>query len=358
MAELSNNPFIDHTSSALSRFPNINAVSSPPAAPSAPQYSTGWPQQQQQQQQQHQQLSPGYIGASPTGYTQQQQYFQQSQWPQQQQQQPQPQQQHQQYQAQAQAPYPSTNFQSPGTFGHQQQQFVGQGQVNPLATGYPQSQSQLQGQYSDYPAQQQQASAGYGYQQPQQTGYGGGYPPQQHQHQQQQLLAQFDPYVNLGRLSSPGPGQGQGPGSPAGGAASMAGVVGSPPPGVQHPRMFIQTHKVELEAWDPPTWRQVQNVFEALKVAWETRKRAAETQVRALGGTVGASGSATAGFFGGGPGPGPAAAGYGAYGAYGGGGGYQTPQAQEIDRLNSVQYWLTSPLSLCLIMALVPFLLS
>ncbi len=91
--------------------------------------------------------------------------------------------------------------------------------------------------------------------------------------------------------------------------------------------MFIQTHKVELEAWDPPTWKQVQNVFEALKTAWETRKRAAETQVRALGGTVGAppsSGSATAGFFGG-------AAGYGAYG-----GGYQTPQAQEIDRLNSV----------------------
>ena len=94
--------------------------------------------------------------------------------------------------------------------------------------------------------------------------------------------------------------------------------------------MFIQTHKVELEAWDPPTWKQVQNVFESLKAAWETRKRAAETQVRALGGTVGAppsSGSATAGFFGG-------PAGYGAYGAYGG--GYHTPQAHEIDRLNSV----------------------
>jgi hypothetical protein len=311
MAELSNNPFIDHTASALSRFPNINSVSSsPPAAPSAPQYSTAWPQQQQQQQQQH--PSPSYIGASPTGYTQQQQYFQQSQWPQQQQQ---PQQPQQQYQSQMQAPYPSTNFQSPGTFG--QQQFVGQ--VNPLATGYPQS--QLQGQYSDYPTQQA-AAASYGYQQqsqPQQTGYGGGYPPQQQQ-QQHQLLAQFDPYVSLGQLSSPGPGPGSAVPITNGG-----GVVGSPPPGVQHPRTFIQTHKVELEAWDPPSWKQVQNVFEALKTAWEMRKRAAETQVRALGGTVG---SATAGFFGGG------AAGYGAYG--GQGGGYQTPQAQEIDRLNSV----------------------
>lgn len=110
--------------------------------------------------------------------------------------------------------------------------------------------------------------------------------------------------------------------------------------------MFIQTHKVELEAWDPPSWKQVQNVFEALKTAWEMRKRAAETQVRALGGTVGAP-PATAGFFGG-----AAGAGYGAYGAYGGpGGGYQTPQAQEIERLNSVLANLGSfiPLCLCLI---------
>ena len=334
--ELSNNPFIDHTASALSRYPNINAVSSPPAAPSAPQYSTSWPQQPQQQQQ-----SPGYIGASPTGYNQQQ-YFQQSQWPQQQQQQPQQPQQQQQYQSQLQAPYPSTNFQSPGPFG-QQQQFVGQ--VNPLATGYPQS--QLHGQYSDYPTQQA-SPASYGYQQqqqqssqPQQTGYGsGGYPPQQQQqqHQQQQLLAQFDPYVNVGQLSSPGPGPG--PGSAAASASITNGAVGSPPPGVQHPRMFIQTHKVELEAWDPPTRRQVQNVFEALKTAWETRKRVAERQVRALGGTVGTSGSATAGFFGGAP------AGYGAYGAYGG--GYQTPQAQGIDRLNSVLAYLSSFIPLCL----------
>lgn len=344
MAELSNNPFIDHTASALSRFPNINAVSSSPSAPSAQQYSTPWHQQQQQQQQ----PSPGYIGASPTGYTQQQQqqYYQQSQWPQQQQQQqPQQQHQHQQYQPQVQAPYPSTNFQSPGTFG-QQQQFASQGQVNPLATGYPQSQSQLQGQYSDYPTQQQ-ATASYGYQQqsqPQQTGYGAGYPAQQPQHQQQQLLAQFDPYVNMGQLSSPGPGQGQGQGASI---ANGSGAVGSPPPGVQHPRMFIQTHKVELEAWDPPTWKQVQNVFEALKIAWDARKRAAETQVRALGGTVGASGSATAGFFGGGS----TAAGYGAYGAYGG--GYQTPQAQEIDRLNSVLAYF-AVISPCLI----PFLFS
>jgi hypothetical protein len=310
MAELSNNPFIDHTSSALSRFPNINAVSSSPTGPSAPNYSTGWPQHQQQQQQ-----SPGYV-TSPTGYTQPQQYFQQQQqWPQQQQQQ------QQQYQQQMQAPYPPTNFQSPGSFG---QQFVGQ--VNPHATGYPQS--QMQGQYADYPTQQ---AASYSYQQPQQTGYA--YPPPQ-QHQQQQLLSQFDPYANLGQQFSP-------PNSSTSSNSAVSpsigpGAVGSPPPGVQHPRVFIQTHKAELEAWDPPTWRQVQTVFEALKIAWESRKRVAESQVRALGGTVGAppsSGGASAtGFFG--------AAGYGSYGGYGG--GYPTPQAQGIDRLNSVLAYLRS----------------
>jgi hypothetical protein len=284
-------------------------------------------------------------GASSTGYTQQQYFQHQPQWPQQQQQQQpqqhqpqQQQQQQQQYQPQMQAPYPSTNFQSPGPYRQgQQQQLISH--VNPLATGYPQS--QLQGQYADYPTQQQpQATASYGYQQQQQpqqqTGYGG-YPPQQQQ-PQHQLLAQFDPYANMGQLSPQG----------SAAATSMVpitngGAVGSPPPGIQHPRLFIQTHKVELEAWDPPTWRQMQNVFEALRTAWETRKRAAESQVRALGGTVGApSGASTnAGFFGGPPG-------YGSYGAYGDGGGYQTPQAQEIDRLNLVLAYLRSFAPLCL----------
>lgn len=91
-----------------------------------------------------------------------------------------------------------------------------------------------------------------------------------------------------------------------------------------HPRTFIHSHKAGLEAWDPSTWMQVQNTFESLKVAWETRKRSAESQVRALGGVAGAPAGAGvgAGFFGG-------VSGYGAYG-----GGYQTPQAQEVDRLN------------------------
>ncbi|KAI0001500.1 hypothetical protein BJV74DRAFT_794126 [Russula compacta] len=310
MAELSNNPFIDHTASVASRFPNINAVSSPPPGPSTLQYSAGWPQQQQQQQQQQQPSyqSSGFVGTSPTGYTQQ--YSQQPQWPQQQQQQ----QQQPQYQPQLQqSPYSPTSFQSPSPYG---QQLLGQ--VNSLATGYPQT--QMQAQYTGYPTQQPQ-QASYSYQQPQQTGYG--YP--QHQ-QQQQLLAQFDPYANLGQFSPTGSGAATVTSSVP---ITNGAAIGSQPPalGVQHPRSFIHTHKAELEAWDAPTWRQAQSAFEALKAAWESRKRTAEAQVRALGGTVGAPPSSNAGFFGG--------AGMGAYGMYGGG-GYQTPQALEIDRLNAL----------------------
>ncbi|OBZ72548.1 hypothetical protein A0H81_07857 [Grifola frondosa] len=78
-----------------------------------------------------------------------------------------------------------------------------------------------------------------------------------------------------------------------------------------HPRDYVQQHKTELEAWDPTTWKQAQNTFEALKDAWAARKREIEDRVRAMGG---------AGLFGGG--------GYGG-GAYGG-------QAQEFARLESL----------------------
>ena len=336
MADFSNNPFIDHTASVASRFPNINAVSSPssPPAPSALQYSTSWPQQQQQQQQQPSYHS-GYLGSNPTGYPQQSfQQQQQPQWPQQQQQQSSAYQQQQPsgYQAQPQSPYspPPTSYQSPtqpSPLGHQ---FAGQ--VNSLATGYPQGQIQAQAQYTGYPTQQ---AYGYQQQQPQQAAYG--YPP--HQQQQQQLLAQFDPYSNLGQLSPPSAGTSSIQGAFANGAMASSAQTQQQqqqqqPPGVQHPRAFIHSHKAELEAWDPPTWKQVQGSFDALKTAWETRKRAAETQVRALGGTVGAAPAST-GFFSGGGGGGYD--GYAGYANYGGAYQQQTLQAQEIDRLNVVR---------------------
>jgi hypothetical protein len=215
-----------------------------------------------------------------------------------------------------QTPYSPTSFQSPSPYS---QQFAGQAQ--PLSTGYH-PQSQIQAQYTGYPAQQ----TSYGYQQqqqqPQQTGYA--YPQQAQQPHHQQLLAQFDPYANLGQHLPPSTATTGAAGSPAHAHAHAQGT--------QHPRIFIRTHKAELEAWDPQTWMQIQGSFDALKAAWETRKLTAEAQVHALGGTVGAP--SASGYFGN-------VGGMSAYGAYGGaaaysGGVYQTPQAQEIDRLNAV----------------------
>ncbi|KAH9178270.1 hypothetical protein EDB89DRAFT_2111876 [Lactarius sanguifluus] len=246
MAELSNNPFIDHTAG------HINAVS-PPPGPSSPQYSVGWQQQQQQQ-------PPSFVGTNPG--------FRRS------------------------TRLPVIN---PPQFG---QQFVGQ--VDTLSAGYPQP--HMQAQYTEY-----------GYQQAPTNRLWLSAPTQQQQQHQQQLLSQFDPYSNPGQLS-PSP-------TTRTSAPTASGIAGSPPPGIQHPRTFIRSHKSELEAWDPPTWRQVQSTFESLKVAWEARKRTAESHVRALGA---AGAGAGAGFFGGAS---------GAYGAYG---GYQTPQSQEIDRLNAL----------------------
>ncbi|KAI0049753.1 hypothetical protein FA95DRAFT_1588044 [Auriscalpium vulgare] len=300
MAELSNNPFIDHNASVASRFPSLAPEpSSPP--PLGPTQYNSW-QQQQQQPSPYPQSTPSFLGAQPTGYPQQFSQPQQ-QWPQQQQasgfQSPQP-------------PYSPGGFQPSTSFG---QQLVGQ--VNALNTGYPQQQQQQQ-QYTGYP---QQYANGGGFMAAQPTGY----PQQQQPYAGNSALAQFDPYANLAQLNAPPP-QAQG-----GGGGYGAGGGGFP----EHPRGFIQTHKAELEAWDPTTWKQALNTFDALKAAWETRRRAAESRVRALGGQPGAAASG-GGFFGGGQQQG--------YGGYGGGygqqgyGGYQTPQQQEVDRLNVVRH--------------------
>jgi hypothetical protein len=41
----------------------------------------------------------------------------------------------------------------------------------------------------------------------------------------------------------------------------------------EHPRAFIQSHKNELQAWDPVSWKQAANTYADLKATWEERKR-------------------------------------------------------------------------------------
>ncbi|KAI0314618.1 hypothetical protein OF83DRAFT_1135983 [Amylostereum chailletii] len=280
MAELSNNPFIDHTASVTSRYPSLSGTGSPQPQ-LQPQYSN-WVQPQQTsygqpQQSQLQQTPP------------QQQYAPQQQW--------------QQSGFQTQSPPGQSGFLPPSSFGQQ---------FSPQVNGYnpqipQQQQPQLQIQPTGYPQQQQyglygQGAGGYGQQQS--TPYGGN-----------PNLAQFDPYSGLTQQFS-APSSGPSPGFPN--PTSPTSGPGIGPPGQEHPRQFIHSHKAELESWDPVSWKQAINSFESLKNAWDARRRTIEAQIRVLGGTVGAAG----GFFGGG------AQQYGGYG--------YNPQAQEIERLNAL----------------------
>jgi len=253
--ELSNNPFIDHPSNALARYPDISGSSDLSGAP--PQY-TSWQQ-------------AGALGPSPnpTGYGPQSSAGYGGGYQQQMPLQPQ-----------------QTSWGGGSEFmqSQQQQSYAVQ---TPQMTGRPFQPSssfgqQLAGQINGAYGMQQQPSM-----QPQQSGYptspqygpGGGYgfPPQQQQQQSNQYLAEFDPYAQ------------QQHGPSYAGTPSAAGAAGGYRP--PHPREYVQQHKVELEAWDTYAWKQMQHSFEALKDAWSSRKSEIEARARAMGG---------AGLFGGG----------------------------------------------------------
>ncbi|OJT11448.1 hypothetical protein TRAPUB_12000 [Trametes pubescens] len=264
--ELSNNPFIDHSSNALARFPDISG-SDDLSSGSSNQY-TSWLNRPQTSAVNTNQSGYFPQGAtSPTGYGGGYQAQPQATgWGQQGGSgfaQPQQQQPYGQMMSPplAQPQMSSGQFQPSSSFG---QQLVGH--VNGAYGGGAPQQQQQQPQYSGYPTSPQY---GQGYQQ--------GYPSQQQQQpQQQQYMAEFDPYS-----------QNQG-GTPGAGAG---GQYPGQPQQRQHPREFVQSHKSELEVWDSYTWKQAQNTFDNLKAAWEVRKTELEARLRAMGG---------AGLFGGG----------------------------------------------------------
>ncbi|OCH95388.1 hypothetical protein OBBRIDRAFT_767641 [Obba rivulosa] len=291
--ELSNNPFIDHPSNALSRFPDIDGSDDPTVSTQF----TSWMQRPSSLSSPSSSFSgaggtPGQYG----GYGQQQIQPQQTSWG---------------------GPGPGLPG---GGYGQQQQGYTPGLPLQGQATGMPFQPSSGFGQqlasqvgasgYGGYPQQQQQQ------QQPQfqQQQYGGYAPPTSPQYgpgyqqgyvqppSQQQITPQyapeFDPLLSSGGQTGSGYGGGGGAGSGAGGGFRPL-----------HPREYVQQHKAELETWDSYSWKQAQNSFDTLKEAWGTRKREIEARVRAMGGQ---------GLFSG-----------GAYGGY-------NPQAQEMQRLESL----------------------
>ncbi|KAA1467482.1 hypothetical protein DENSPDRAFT_832545 [Dentipellis sp. KUC8613] len=305
MADISNNPFLDRTTSVTSRFPNIGPNQAP--SPTNPQYASWLQTQSGTPGSGYGTANSGFVASNQTGYPggfQQQAQMPQgytnpsSQWGVSAQ---------QTGYAQPSSP---TGFQPTSSFGQQ---------ITAQQTGYPSYQQQQQQQQQQYTGYPQQGYGGYGYAQQQQQQpqpYGGN-----------SSLAQFDPYSQLGNPTSPStqfPGSPTSAGAGAGAAPAPSSAGGFRP---DHPRTFIHSHKSELESWDAVTWKQALNAFDALKDAWELRKREVEARIRVMGGTVGAAG----GFFGGQT--------QNAYGGYGYGQqqyGYQQQQAQEMERLNGL----------------------
>lgn len=227
--ELTNNPFINDPSNPQTRFPDISggSTSSSPA-PQNSQYTSWLP-------------GGGGLTTNLTGYSPQQ--YQQQQIPFQQQQQP-------LYNGaysngmQGLVPQPTNQlFQPSSSFG---QQLVGQ--VNGSSYGYLQG-VQTQAQPSYNPVQQQLQSPTY--------------------------LAQFDPYASIGQGWEGQPNQSQSTMT----SPTQSSFANSPT-GHPHPREYIRQRKAELESWDTYAWKQMLGAFEALKDAWEARKKE-------LGGMIG-----------------------------------------------------------------------
>lgn len=131
------------------------------------------------------------------------------------------------------------------------------------------------------------SGSSYGYLQGQQQQNPTAYNPVQQQLQNNPgYIAQFDPYSSIGQGWGDGslgstPGgfgitQSFSTGSNNSTTPSTSGTNGSSygvsSSGDPHPRDYIRTHKIEIEAWDQYAWKQLLSAFESLMRAWETRK--------------------------------------------------------------------------------------
>ena len=266
-AELSNNPFIEHSSNPLTRYPDVSGSISPTNSQftSWTGQPTGVPQQQGYNtygpQPAQQQYTAGW-GGSPTYQTQGLAYANPQQQPQQQ--------------------GSGYRFQPSSSFGQQLSSAVDGGYIQ-SGVGYQQQQPQQQftgyGTSNGYnttgvPGQIQIPQTPY-----QQTGVTGpGY------------LSEFDPYGPIGQGNwdgqqqqpQPQQQQQQSYGYQQGNREGLGngGTPNSQPD--LHPREVIRKYKAELEMWDTYSWKQVMNSLESLKKAWERRMQELDMRTKQL----------------------------------------------------------------------------
>lgn len=261
--ELSNNPFIDHTSNALTRYPEVGGLTSPTNTQFATWVgqSNGVPQQQgynvYNPQPAQQQYTTGW-GGSPTYQTQGPGI------------------------AYPQQTSSGTQFQPSSSFGQQLSSAIdGRGFIQGGSGYQQQPQQQLNPGYGipngynptgGVPGQIQSPAAPY-----QQTGVTTpGY------------LSEFDPYSAIGQGTWDNQQQPQQPQQQQGGGLNNGGALGSQ--NDPHPREIIQKHKTELEIWDTYAWKQLMNSLESLKSAWERRTQELQARTKQLSAGWGGAG--------------------------------------------------------------------
>ena len=264
--ELSNNPFIDHSSNALTRYPEVGGLTSStdPQFASWVGQSSGVPQQQgyntYNQQPAQQQYAANWGGSPP-------------------------------YQTQGSGfAYPQqtsggggTQFQPSSFFGQQLSSAIDAGGFIQGGPGY----------------QQQQLTSGYGIP----NGYNaiGGTPGQIQipvaPYQQTGLVnpgypSEFDPYASIGQGNWEGQQQQQRQQQQQqqqqqGGGLTKGGTLN--PQTDLHPNEFIRNYKTELETWDAYAWKQLMNSLDSLKEAWEKRMKELDGRVKQLSTNWGAA---------------------------------------------------------------------
>jgi hypothetical protein len=243
-AELSNNPFLEHSSNPLTRYPEIGSSTSPAnsqftswigqpnGVPQQQGYNTYGPQPTQQQ------YNAGW-GGSPTYQTQG-------------------------YVSPPQQTNSGMRFQPSSSFGQQLSSAMETGGFIQGGAGYQQQ-----------PQQQQQQQFATGYGTPNGYNTNGGMPGQIQipptPYQQTGItgpgyLPEFDPYATIGQRSWDGQQQPQQQQQSYGNhdrGPSNGGALNSQPD--PHPREVIRKYKTELEAWDTYAWRQLMNSLEFLE---------------------------------------------------------------------------------------------
>ncbi|KAF8743204.1 hypothetical protein RHS02_02765, partial [Rhizoctonia solani] len=179
-----------------------------------------------------------------------------------------------QWQSQPQYGQPNQGYNQSGFMQQQPQQHPGYMQSQP-SYGYGMSQGMPQAApYSSaqqYPGQQSHFSSMQYQPQYPMSPVGStptGFPYQTQQPNSYNTVADLDPYSGLSNASFSNT-QSQLPSQPQYSAPASQ-------PQTQHgdhPRMFVQKFKTELEQWDAAAWKQVMLRIADLRSAWEVRKR-------------------------------------------------------------------------------------